>query len=219
MKALRVLIACEESQTVCKAFRERGHEAYSNDLIPCSGGHPEWHLQMDCFEAIESRVWDFICMHPPCTAMTLSGNRYYAKGKPKHQQRLDSVEWTIGLWHCAMRNAKHVYMENPMGAMNGDKRLPKPQIIHPYYFGDNAMKTTCLWLYNLPKLQHFAEIDLFNEKITHAKIGDNVNYGDGRVMSEWAYKMGCLPIEIRAKARSVTFPGIANAMAEQWGSL
>ena len=216
---MKILIACEESQTVCKAFRLRGHEAYSNDLIECSGGHPEWHLQMDCFEAIESQEWDFIGMHPPCTSMTLSGNRHYAPGKPKHQMRLDSVEWTIGLWHCAIRNAKHVYLENPMGAMNGDKRLPKPQIVQPYFFGDEFQKTTCLWLMNLPLLFHNAEVNLFDSEVTHVGKGEFIEHKSGKKKSKWYADSFCLPKEERAKVRSVTFPGIANAMAEQWGGL
>lgn len=123
---MNVLIGCEESQAVCIAFRERGHEAFSCDLKPCSGGHPQWHLQMDVFDAIRLRKWDFIGLHPTCTKMTLSGNRTYGKGKPRYQERLDAVEWTIGLWKFACANAEKVYMENPMGAMNPDSRLPTP---------------------------------------------------------------------------------------------
>lgn len=141
---MKVLIGCEESQAVCLAFRNLGHEAYSNDLKPSSGGYPEYHLQMDVFKAIDLMDWDFIGLHPVCTKMTLSGNRTYGYGKPKHQERLDSVEWTIKLWQYSCLKSKRVYMENPMGAMNGDKRLPKPQIIQPYYFGDEFQKTTCL---------------------------------------------------------------------------
>lgn len=211
---MRVLIACEESQTVCKAFRERGHEAYSNDIIECSGGHPEWHLQMDCFKAISLGGWDFIGMHPPCTAMTLSGNRHYAPGKPKHQQRLDAVEWTIGLWNTAIQYARRVYMENPMGAMSGDSRLPKPQIIQPYYFGDEFQKTTCLWLMNLPPLYHNIEVNLFDDNVTHVGKGEMVTFKSGKVMGKWyAESFG------NSKLRSKTFPGIANAMATQWSNL
>src|ERR1035437_1910136 len=109
-----VLIGCEESQTVCKAFRDAGHEAYSCDLKECSGGHPEWHLQMDIFEAIKLKDWDFIGLHPVCTKMTLSGNRHYAPGKPKAHERIEAVEWSIGLWQTACKKAEFVYMENPM---------------------------------------------------------------------------------------------------------
>jgi hypothetical protein len=167
---MKVLIGCEESQTVCKAFRDKGHEAYSCDIQDCSGGHPEWHIKGDVIEAILSDSWDFIGLHPMCTAMTLSGNRTYAPGKEKHYLRLQSVEWTIKLWNLATNVCAKVYMENPMGAMNPDKRLPKPQIVQPYYFGDEAQKTTCLWLYGLPQLVHYKNDDLFNKK-THVSPG------------------------------------------------
>ncbi len=214
---MKALIGCEESQAVCIAFRKRGHEAYSCDILPCSGGHPEWHLQMDVLEAIDLMEWDFIGLHPVCTKMALSGNRHYGVGKKKHQERLDAVEWTINLWDKACEKAEKVYMENPMGAMNGDSRLPKPQIIQPYYFGDKAQKTTCLWLRNLSPLYHNDKPNLFDSEVTHVGIGDNITLTSGKVFSEWAYRMGCLPIEIRAMIRSKTFPGIANAFAEQWG--
>ena len=126
---MNVLIGFEESQTVCKAFRELGINAFSCDLKPCSGGRPDWHLQMDIYQAINMRKWDFIGLHPVCTKMTLSGNRHYSPGKEKHKERIESVEWTVKLWQYSVSVCGRVYMENPMGAMNGDIRLPKPQII------------------------------------------------------------------------------------------
>jgi hypothetical protein len=219
---MKVLIACEESQAVCIEFRKLGHEAYSNDLKDCSGGHPEWHLKMDCMEAIDLMDWDFIGMHPTCTAMTLSGNRHYAPGKPKYQERLDAIEWTIGLWNKACEKSDKVYMENPMGAMNGDKRLPKPQIIHPYYFGDEAMKQTCLWLHKLPRLQHFKEIDLFNKSITHVDKGGIYEWVDrksGKIKRQplWCAQAFFDKNKDTKTTRSKTFPGIARAMATNWG--
>jgi len=213
---MKVLIGCEKSQTVCKAFRERGHEAYSCDLIPCSGGHPEWHLQMDVFDAIKLKQWNFIGLHPVCTKMTLSGNRHYAPGKPKYQERLDAVEWTIRLWQIACEKSNKVYMENPIGAMNGDVRLPKPQIIQPYYFGDEFQKTTCLWLYGLSKLIHSPEQNLFFEK-THVDKGEMVQFKSGRIMPKWFADTPSTKSESNRAIRSKTFPGIAKAMAEQWG--
>ena len=227
---MNFLIGCEESQAVTIELRKLGINAFSCDLKRCSGGYPEWHLQMDIFEAINGGElllqngetvfidkWMFTGLHPVCTKMTLSGNRHYAPGKLKHFERLDSVEWTINLWNYACSVSDHVYMENPLGAMNGDKRLPKPQIIQPYYFGDEARKTTCLWLYNLPFLNHFNKTDLFNDKITHVGDGGSRKLvKSDRVFSNWAYEMGCLPISKRAEARSKTFPGIAKAMATQW---
>lgn len=210
-----VLIGCEESQTVAKAFRDKGHEAYSNDLQECSGGHPEYHLQMDVLEAIKLKPWDFIGLHPVCTKMTLSGNRTYGKSKPRYQERLDAVEWTIRLYEAACHKAHKVYMENPMGAMNGDERLPRPQIIHPYYFGEEFQKTTCLWLRNLPPLIHAKENNLFEEK-THVSRGEMFVSKSGKVMAKWYADTPSTKSEANRKIRSKTFLGIATAMAEQW---
>jgi len=213
---MRVLVACEESQAVCIEFRKRGHEAYSCDLKPCSGGHPEWHIQGDVIDAIYSRDWDFIGLHPTCTKMALSGNRHYAPGKSRHQERLDAVEWTIGLWNTACNSAEKVYMENPMGAMNGDKRLPKPQITQPYFFGDEYQKTTCLWLRNLKPLLHCECDNLFETK-THVYKGDMIHFKSGRVMPKWYADTPTTNSEMNRTKRSKTFPGIAKAMADQWG--
>lgn len=215
---MKILIGCEESQVVTKAFREMGHEAYSNDLKECSGGKPEWHLNMDVMKAIDLMDWDFIGLHPVCTKLTLSGNRHYAPGKPKHQERLDSAEWTISLFNKACSKAKYVYMENPMGSMNGNKRLPKPQIIQPYYFGDEFQKTTCLWLKGLPPLLHTKEDNLFEQK-THVSKGEMVVFKSGKVMPKWFADTPSGGNEENRAIRSKTFPGIANAMKNQWGNL
>lgn len=215
---MKILIGCEESQTVCKAFRERGHEAYSCDLKECSGGHPEWHIQGDVLDAICRGGWDFIGLHPVCTRMTLSGNRTYGAGKPRHIERLQAVEWTVGLWFLAVNNAPRVYMENPMGAMNGDPRLPRPQIIQPYYFGDEFQKTTCLWLHGLPRLVHSASNNLFGGR-THVDRGEMYVAPSGRVMPKWFASTSTSGGNEKNRAiRSKTFPGIANAMAEQWSA-
>lgn len=215
---MKILVGCEESQAVTIQFRKLGHEAFSNDLKPCSGGHPEWHLQMDVFEAINLKNWDFIGLHPVCTKMTLSGNRTYGKGKERHKERVESVEWTINLWQTACNNAAFVYMENPMGAMNGDHRLPKPQIIQPYYFGDEFQKTTCLWLHNLKPLIHCERDNLFESK-THVGRGEMVTFKSGCVMPKWYAEAWRLPEYERKELRSKTFPGIARAMATQWGGV
>jgi hypothetical protein len=212
---MRILIGCEESQTVTKAFRALGHEAYSNDLKECSGGHPEWHLQMDVIEAINSNDWDFIGLHPVCTKITLSGNRHYAPGKPKHFERIEAVEWTITLWQLACKKAKYVYMENPLGAMNGDVRLPKPQIIQPYYFGDEFQKTTCLWLHNLKPLLHCKADNLF-ETQTHVGKGEMWIAKSGNVFPKWIAESASTNNEANRTLRSKTFPGIAKAISEQW---
>ena len=216
--AVDFLIGCEESQTITKALRELGYNAWSNDLKECSGGHPEWHLKMDVFEAINSRQWGFVGLHPVCTKMTLSGNRHYAPGKPKHYERVEAVDWTIKLWQTACEKSKFVYMENPLGAMNNDSRLPKPQIIHPYYFGDEFQKTTCLWRYNLPPLLHCQETNLFEEK-THVGKGEMVQFKSGKVMPKWYADTPSTKSEANRTIRSKTYPGIAKAIAEQWGLL
>lgn len=210
-----ILIGFEESQEVTKAFRRKGIEAYSCDLKECSGGHPEWHLQMDIFEAINLKQWDFIGLHPVCTKMTLSGNRHYAPGKVRHNERVEAVEWTINLWQIACKKARCVYMENPMGALNGDKRLPKPQIIQPYYFGDQFQKTTCLWLKNLPPLLHCESDNLF-EKKTHVHRGEMWIAKSGKVLPKWYAETASTRSEANRTIRSKTFPGIAKAMANQW---
>lgn len=215
---MNVLIGCEKSQTVCIEFRKLGHEAFSCDLQECSGNYPEWHLQTDIFDAIKLKDWDFIGLHPVCTKMTLSGNRHYAPGKEKYSQRVDAVEWTIKLWQTACEKARFVYLENPMGAMNGDKRLPKPQIIQPYYFGDEFQKTTCLWLKNLPYLLHAKSDTLFEQK-THIGKGEMVTFSSGCVMPKWYADAWKLPEYERKELRSKTFPGIAKAMANQWSNL
>lgn len=191
---MKVLIACEESQTVCKAFRALGHEAYSCDLLPCSGGHPEWHIQGDAFYAIRSRVWDIIIMHPPCTALAVSGNGTYGEYKPKHEERWKALEWTENLWQLATIVCKHVALENPVGVLNSmSRKFPRPQYIQPYMFGHGETKKTGLWLRGLPFLEP-------------------TNPVEGREQRIW--KMA--PGPDRAKNRSKTFEGIAQAMAVQW---
>ena len=192
-----ILVGCEESQTVCKAFRELGHEAYSNDLIDCSGGYPEWHLKMDVFEAIKLMDWDLIILHPPCTAIAVSGNATYAKGKPKFRERLKAVEWTENLYDYAKRYCHRVGMENPVGCLNTFSRsFPKPQYIQPWMFGHPETKKTGLWLHNLPNLKP-------------------TNIVTGREQKVWKMPPG----PERSKLRSVTYSGIASAMASQWSKI
>lgn len=193
---MRVLIVCEESQEVCKAFRELGHEAYSCDIQECSGGHPEWHLKKDAMVAIKLGGWDLIIMHPPCTALAVSGNRWYGKGQPQHQQRLDAVAWTQRLWDAATSACGRVAMENPVGVLNTMGHFPKPAYIQPWQFGHGETKKTGLWLHVLPPLQ-------------------STNIVEGREQRVWKLP----PSKDRGKLRSKTYPGIAKAMAEQWGGL
>lgn len=209
MRKLKVLIGCEESQTICKAFRELGHKAFSCDIQECSGGHPEWHYQDDIFNVIKSRKWDLIITHPPCTHLAVSGARHF-KEKQADGRQQDAIDFFINLFNTACKYSYHVAQENPVCIMSNIWRKPD-QIIQPFYFGDEFMKTTCLWLHNLPHLYHNAEVNLFDSKITHISKGEFITFESGKKMSKWyANSAG------NGKERSKTFPGIANAMATQW---
>lgn len=205
MKKLKVLVACEESQTVCKAFRALGHEAYSNDIQDCSGGHPEWHLKMDSMKALQSQEWDLVIAHPPCTYLTVTGNRWF-KPEYKHlypdriENRIDAVRFFNMFTDCA----KYIAIENPVGIMSTIYRKPD-QIIQPYHFGHTEAKKTCLWLKGLPKLKH-----------TEIKEPEYITYASGKRMAKWYADAYRLPKKERQKLRSKTFQGIADAMASQW---
>lgn len=218
MKKLRVLVGCEESQAVTIELRKLGHEAFSCDLLPCSGGHPEWHYQCDIFEVI-NLGWDMGIFFPPCTHLTVSGAMHFKEkiADGRQQQGRD--------FFMKMINApiEKIAVENPIGIMSTYYRKPD-QVIQPYYFGDGFTKTTCLWLKNLPKLQHFKEVDLFNDTITHVNSNDEYKEwickktGKKKRQQMWYYKalLEAKTKEERSTIRSKTFPGIAKAMAEQW---
>lgn len=205
---INILIGCEESQAVCKAFRELGFNAYSCDLLPCSGGHPEWHIHGDVFEAIKSKEWDLGIFRPECTRLTVTANKWY---KPEysdrfpniHKEREQSIEFFMKIVNCGL---PHYAIENPIGIMSTNCRKPN-QIIQPYQFGDPERKSTCLWTRNLPKLQH-----------TNVVEPNIITFKSGKTMSSCHLKATGLPKEERRKARSVTFPGIAKAMADQWSN-
>lgn len=213
---MRVLIACEESQVVCKAFREKGHEAFSCDIQECSGGHPEWHIQGDAIKEAYSGNYEMMIGHPPCTYLSFVGNRwldysrYKRKALERYYKRLDAVDFFLKMWEAPIDK---ICLENPRGYIQ--KFVNHTQIIQPYYFGDEQSKTTLLWLKNLPQLKHFKNNDLFDEA-THVSKGEMAIYGSG---SEAFFGLDILklPQDERAKIRSKTFPGIAKAMAEQWG--
>ncbi len=194
---MRVLVACESSGTVREAFRAQGHEAWSCDLLPADDGS-EYHLQGDCKDAILWRKWDLIIMHPPCTALAVSGNAWYGKGMPKHAYRLDAIEWTTKLWELATSVCDKVCMENPVGVL---PFKPK-QYVQPWMFGHPESKKTGLWLHNLPKL-----VDTNNVKEQYDALPRNERM-----------RLHYLPpSKDRWKIRSKTFQGIADAMANQWG--
>lgn len=144
--SMRVLVACEESQEVCKAFRELGHEAYSCDIQDCSGGHPEWHIKRDVLEILNDG-WDLVIAHPPCTDLAVSGARWFAEKRADGRQQR-SIEFFMRFADC---KCDHVAIENPVGIMSTVWRKPD-QIIQPWMFGHGETKKTCLWLKNLPKL-------------------------------------------------------------------
>ena len=192
---MKILIACEESQAVCKEFRALGHEAYSWDILPCSGGHPEWHMECDCRSVIRGR-WDGIIFHPDCTYMAVSGNRWYGSGMIGHPKRVSAVKWTLETWRLIKRYSKWAALENPVSVIFSEPELRNPQYIQPWMFGHGETKKTGLKLWNLPELKPTSIVS-------------------GREQRIW--KMP--PSKDRKTLRSKTFEGIAKAMAGQWGEL
>lgn len=197
---MNILIACEESQECCKAFREQGHNAFSCDILPCSGGHPEWHLQDDV-RHILNYEWDMIIAFPPCTHLAVSGAKHFER-KRKEGTQSAAIDFFMLL---ANQPCKRIAIENPIGIMSTWWRKPD-QIIQPWQFGHSVNKTTCLWLKGLPPL--------IPTKIVSK--ADSVLFDSGKRMSKWYYETSCLPHKQRSIARSRTFPGIAMAMAQQW---
>jgi len=210
---MRVLIACEESQTVCKAFRKLGHKAFSCDIQPCSGGHPEWHYQQDIFEVI-NMGWDLMIGHPPCTYISYAGirwfnvERYGEKARKRESEKDKAIEFFKALWNAPIDK---ICLENPRGFIM--KEIKHSQVIQPYYFGDSCSKTTLLWLKNLPKLYHNKIENLFDQKVTHVFKGEMSKSGSEQLFGTHTLS---LSKSERSKLRSKTFQGIANAMAEQW---
>lgn len=216
---MRVLVACEESQAVTIELRKLGDEAFSCDILPCSGGHPEWHFQDDVFNVID-QGWDMMIAFPPCTYLSVSGAQWYyhpddknlpienRRPHPKYpnrsRDRQDASEFFIRLYNS---NIKHIAIENPVGIMNTTFMKPT-QIIQPWMFGDEATKTTCLWLKNLPELT----------PTNIVSKGERTVFASGKSHPKWyadALAKAKTPEE-RRNLRSKTFPGIAKAMAEQW---
>jgi len=205
---LKILVACEESQAVTKHLRVLGHEAFSCDILPCSGGHPEWHYQQDVFEVIE-KGWDMMIAFPPCTHLASSGARYF-KQKIADGRQQQGIDFFMKL---ANADIDRIAIENPIGVMSTKYRKPD-QIIQPYQFGDKAQKSTCLWLKNLPKLESTDVVDKgeFFEFISKK--------GVKKRMPMWYYKalQDAKTPQQRSTLRSKTFDGIARAMATQWTS-
>ena len=225
---MKILIACEESQRVCAAFRELGHEAYSCDIIDPSGEHPEWHIKQDVLSILSPNKetstinfttmdgvshtingqWDLIIAHPPCTYLTVTGNRWFNiekygdKARERCRLREEAVDFFMAL---ANAECEHIAIENPVGVMSTRWRKPD-QLIQPYMFGDPFEKRTCLWLKNLPKLKE--------TNVVQPEARQQLK--SGKSMPTWYSNA---PKADRDKIRSKTFPGFAKAMAEQWSNI
>ena len=205
---MKILVACEESQAVTIEFRKLGHEAYSCDIEPCSGGHPEWHLQQDATELLKEK-WDMIIAFPPCTHLAVSGAAHFAKKRADGRQQQGIDFFMI----FANADCDKIAIENPIGIMSNKWRKPE-QIIHPWMFGDKYAKSTCLWLKGLPNLipTNIVEKGEFKEWV-------DKKTGKTKRQAKWFFDALSLSPSERAKVRSKTFPGIAKAMAEQWSNI
>ena len=205
---MNVLIACEESQRVCMEFRRKGHNALSCDILDTSGEHPEWHIKDDVLNVLKY-PWDMIIAFPPCTYLTVTGNRWFnvekygEKAIARYQERKNAIKFFLAL---AKADCDKIAIENPVGIMSTIWRKPD-QIIQPYMFGDAYEKKTCLWLKGLNPLTPTNIVD----------VPERTKFQSGKTMAAWYSDLFKLPKEERAKMRSKTFPGIARAMAEQWG--
>lgn len=220
---MRVLVACEESQRVCTAFRELGHEAYSCDLVECSGGHPEWHIKGDVLPLLNGRCsfvtmdgasqtvegrWDLIIAHPPCTYMSKAGARWmYPKAGQISQERLAlAYEAKAFFMHFTNADCERICIENPVPLKIVGLPVPT-QKVQPYQFGHPFSKATCLWLKNLP---HLVPTEVLKEyKPFLPSNTGTYSRGGG----------GSRGVAHDAKTAAKTFPGVAAAMAEQWGGL
>lgn len=234
MNKINVLIACEESQRVCIEFRKLGFNAYSCDLLECSGEHPEWHFQQDVLKVIEEHGgtlqnkqhisvdrWDIMIAHPPCTFLAVSGAQWYyhpadkglpiekRRPHPKYPNRAKDREEAVRFFlKLAEADIPFIAIENPIGIMNTRYRKAD-QIVQPYHFGDSASKKTCLWLKNLPPLEYTEVVD----------PGEFIEFKSGRRIAKW-YSDGLTKTKTakeRQVWRSKTFPGFARAIADQWG--
>lgn len=226
---MKVLIACEESQTVCIAFRERGHEAYSCDIQEPSGGHPEWHILGDALQAVEGGQvttmdgkthdigkWDLLIAHPPCTYLAVSGNRWFNiarygdRAVERLKARKEAAEFFMEFVNA---DIPRICVENPVGYMSTHYRKPDC-IVQPYEFGHPARKKTCLWLKNLPPLIPTDVVSPGEILSGGYSVGASANYAtdeNGKIL-RWNDPR-------TQKARSKTFPGIAKAMASQWSDI
>lgn len=223
---MRILVACEESQAVTIELRKLGHEAYSCDLVECSGGHPEWHIMQDVLPLLNGNClfmttngaahtvagkWDMIIAFPPCTYLTVTGNRWFdveKYGEKAVQRHKDRAAAACFFMKLANADCEKIAIENPVGCMSTLYRKPD-QIVQPWMFGDAFEKKTCLWLKGLHQL----------EKTSVVIPPERQKLPSGKTMPAWyskKYSRENPAKETRQTMRSKTFPGIAKAMAEQW---
>lgn len=215
---IRILIACEESDEVRGRFEKLGFDAYSCDLQENRNPNAK-HYKGDIFDIINDG-WDAMIAFPPCTHLAVSGAAWFEQ-KRKDGRQQEGIDFFMSIINAPI---KHIAVENPVGIMSKIYRKPD-QIIQPYYFGDEARKSTCLWLKNLPLLYHNSTPNLFDNKITHVSQGEFHHWIDGKTgkskkQPKWfadAFLKSGISKDERAKIRSKTFPGIAEAMANQWG--
>ena len=202
---MKVLVACEESQRVCTAFRNKGHEAYSCDIIECSGGHPEWHIKADALELIKIK-WDLIIAHPPCTFLTNAGARHLWAGHQLNEERYQKGLEAKAFFEALLNaDCPRVCVENPIPSKVFELP-PYTQTIQPYEYGHPYTKKTCLWLRGLPPLQ---PTDIVEPIATWCPSGSySHKHGEQH--------RGMFTTD-RAKNRAKTFEGVAQAMADQWG--
>lgn len=202
---MRVLIACEFSQIICIEFRKRGHKAFSCDLLPCEGGYSKWHIQDDILKHLNDG-WDLMIAHPPCTYLCRTGVRWlYSKSK-KHIGRWERMQMAAAFFKGLLESPiPQIAIENPVPYRYATNEIGRKydQIIKPWQFGHDYSKKICLWLKNLPKLQPTKIVE-----ITYITTPSGKRYTRG-----WYERPR------KGKGRSITFQGIANAMAEQWGNL
>jgi len=209
----QILIACEESQAITKAFRKLGYNAYSCDLLPASGGHPEWHIQGDAIAEAYSGKYDMMIAHPPCTYLAVSGARWlYNKDGSRNEERYKNQAEALDFVQILMdAPIEHIAIENPISVISSHIRKPD-QIVHPYMFGDKASKSTCFWLKNLPKLEptDIVEKGEFVEFISKK--------GVKKRQAKWYYDAlsKAKSTEERRTLRSKTFDGMAEAISKQW---
>ena len=206
-KPMRILVACEESQSVTTALRKQGHEAFSCDILPTSGKHPEWHIQGDVLKQLD-KGWDMMIAFPPCTYLTVSGNAWM-NDLGRQKKRKQALIFIRNLMKAPIDK---IAIENPVGVISSNIRKPD-QIVQPYFFGDNAKKTTCLWLKNLPLLE---PTNLLDKNKLEYKHWFDKKARRWKRQPLWYYEARSLSDEERQKVRSKTFQGIADAMASQW---